>query len=136
VAQQKLLFDGGSTDEYWLFSFQLPADYGSGGTLRGIFKMTSANSGNISMSGSIVCSANTSSDDDGLAYNTVATTGAVSVPGTQGQTKEFTLALTTTGMAAQRSCKAFIGRDASDTTNDTATGDLELVNLNLEYTRQ
>lgn len=131
VTQMKLLFDA-TTDEHWLFSLLLPGDYASGGTLRGEFKMTSATTGNIQMKASQVTTADAASDTNKI-FETVTTTGAVAVPGTAGIIKEFTITLTTTGMAANEKCVLFIGRDPDDA-NDTATGDLELIALNLEYT--
>ena len=49
ATQLKLLFDG-ATDEHWLFSFLLPGNYASGGTLRGKVKFTSAITGTATRS--------------------------------------------------------------------------------------
>lgn len=132
----KLLFDG-TTDEHWTFSLLLPNDYTSGGTLRGVVIFTSATTGVAGMKGSIVCSTNASTDNDAMVFNTVTYSSAISAPGTQGQSAPFTVALTTTGMAANRHCNGFIGRDADNTGGaaDDITTDLELESLNLEYLR-
>lgn len=132
ATQLKLLFDG-TTDEHWLFQFMLPGDYSSAGTLRGTVKFTSATSGTAIMKGSQVSTVNSSTDDDALTFATVTTSGSITAPGTQGQTVEFTITLTTTNMAANRKIIVFIGRDP-DNASDTITTDLELLSLNFEYT--
>jgi hypothetical protein len=132
ATQLKLLFDA-STDEHWLFSLLIPADYASGGTLRGTIKFTSATSGVAIMKAAQVTSVDSSTDDDALAFGTADVSASITAPGTQGQTIGFTVALTTTNMAASRKSVIFIGRDA-DNASDTAAGDVELLALNLEYT--
>jgi hypothetical protein len=132
VTQQKLLFDG-ATDEHWTFQIQIPGDYASGGTLRGVVKFTSATSGTARMKAGQVTTVNSSTDDDALVYVAADLSGDITAPGTQGQSVQFTIALTTTNMAANRKCCLFIGRDP-DHANDTITTDLELVSLMLEYT--
>ena len=89
------------------------------------------------MKGSIVCSTDSSTDNDAMVFNTVAYSSAIAAPGTQGQTKSFTIALTATGAAANRHCAGFIGRDAdnSGAVGDDITTDTELIVLNLEYVR-
>lgn len=129
----KLLFDG-TTDEHWMFSLLLPEDYASGGTLRGIAKFTSATSGTAIMKAGQVTTVNSSSDDDALVFVAADVSSSITAPGTQGQTVPFTIALTATNMAANRQCRLFIGRDP-DNGSDTITTDLELLSLNLEYTR-
>lgn len=130
TSQLKLLFDA-STDEHWMFSFLTPGDYASGGTLRGILKMTSATTGTTGMKGGQVTTVDASTDDDALAFAAADLSASITVPGTQGQTVPFTVALTTTNMAANRKCVMFIGRHAA---GDSATGDAELLGLNFEYT--
>lgn len=132
VTQLKLLFDG-ATDEHWLFSLLLPGDYASGGTLRGKVKFTSAVTGNAIMKASQKATIDSSTDDDALAFVAAVLSAAIAAPATQGQVVEFTVALTTTDMAANRKCVIFIGRDP-DNASDTITTDLELLALNFEYT--
>ena len=128
----KLLFDG-TTDEHWLFSFLIPGDYSSGGTLRGTVKFTSATSGTAIMKGGQGTSVDSSTDDDALVFAAADVSASISAPGTQGQTIGFTIALTATSMAANRKIVVFIGRDP-DNASDTITTDLELLALNFEYT--
>ncbi len=128
----KLLFDGVSTNEYWLFSILIPGDYSSGGTIRLTYKMTSATTGDVKWIASQGTSVDGSTDHDALALVAAASVTST-VPGTQGQTKTETITLTTTNMAANRACTISIGRDASDTGTDTAAGDAELLNAVFEY---
>jgi len=132
ATQMKLLFDA-ATDEHWTFSFMIPGDYSSNGTLRGKVKFTSATTGNAIMKGGQVSSVDSSTDDDALVFVAGDVSSAVAAPGTQGQTIGFTITLTSTNMSANRKIVVFIGRDA-DNASDTATGDLELLALNFEYT--
>ena len=132
ATQLKLLFDG-TTDEHWLFSFLLPGNYASGGTLRGTVKFTTATSGTAVMKAGQVTSIDSSTDDDALAFVAADESSAISAPGTQGQTIGFTIVLTATNMAANRKIVVFIGRDPDNASDDIAT-DLELLGLNFEYT--
>ncbi|HUS95672.1 MAG TPA: hypothetical protein VMX97_02915 [Hyphomicrobiaceae bacterium] len=132
ATQLKLLFDG-TTDEHWLFSFLLPGDYSSGGTLRGKAKFTTATTGTAVMKGGQVTSVDGSTDDDALVFAAGDVSSAISAPGTQGWTVGFTIALTATNMAANRKIVVFIGRDP-DNGSDDITTDLELLALNFEYT--
>jgi len=131
ATQLKLLFDA-ATDEHWLFSFMLPGDYASGGTLRLKAKMTSATTGNVVMKAGQVTDIDSSTADGSKVFAAGDVSAATAVPATAGQTFEITITLTTTDMAANRHCVIFIGRDA-DNVNDTATGDLELLSANFEY---
>lgn len=128
----KLLFDA-TTDEHWLFNLLTPGDYASGGTLRGVAKFTSATTGNAIMKAGQVSSTDASTDDDAVVFAAGDLSASIAAPGTQGQTVSFTIALTATNMAANKTMRLFIGRDP-DHASDTAIGDLELLSLNLEYT--
>ncbi len=132
VTQIKLLFDG-ATDEHWIFGFLMPSDYLSGGTLRGKVKFTTATSGTAIMKAGQKSSTDSSTDDDASVYVAADVSSSITAPGTQGQTIGFTITLTTTDMAASRKINIFIGRDP-DNASDTITTDLELLDLNFEYT--
>jgi len=131
-SQLKLLFDG-STDEHWMFTVLLPGDYASGGTLRGKVKFTAATSGSAIMKAGQASTTDSSTDDDAKVFTAADVSSSITAPATQGQVVEFTIALTTTGMAVHRFCSVFIGRDP-DNASDTIATDLELLALNLEYT--
>ena len=61
--------------------------------------------------------------------------GSVTVPGTAGYLDEISITLThADSVAANDYVKVRVGRDADDGTNDTATGDAEVVAISLEYT--
>jgi hypothetical protein len=130
ATQLKLLFDA-ATDSHWMFSLIIPSTYVSGGTLRGKFKMASATSGNIIMKASQITVSDTAQDNASV-FPAPASSGAVAVPGTAGAIAQFTITLPTTNFSPNRKCVIFIGRDADDA-GDTATGNLELTNLNFEY---
>lgn len=132
TTQLKLLFDG-ATDEHWEFQFALPGNWSSGGTLRGKAKFTSATSGNAIMKAGVAFTTDGSTDDDSLVFAAADVSASVAAPATQGQTVEFTIALTMTGAAVNRKCVVFVGRDP-DNASDTVTTDLELLSLVLEYT--
>jgi hypothetical protein len=132
ATQLKLLFDA-ATDEHWMFAFQIPGDYASGGTLRGTFKMTSATASDVIWKGGQASSVNSSTAQGAIVFAAGDLATAVTVPGTAGHTIGFTITLTTTNMAVNRHMELFIGRDA-DNAGDTATGDAELLSLNFEYT--
>lgn len=130
VTQTKINFvSTGNT--FWTFNYQIPAEYTSGGTLRGKFKMASATTGNVEWRAGQVSTIDLSTNDNSLAFAASDTTGSVSVPGTLGHVKEFTITLTTTNMLANRKMALFIGRDTSVGSN--ATGDAELVSLAFEF---
>lgn len=127
----KLAF-GDAVDQHWMFNFLLPGDYASGGTLRGKLKMETATTGNVIMKAGQVTTIDGSTDDDAVVFAAGDLSAAIAAPGTQGQTVEFTIALTATNMAANRKIALFIGRD-QDNGSDTMTGKAELVGLNFEY---
>lgn len=132
VSQLLLLFDP-TIDEHWMFSFLIPGDWASGATLHGVLKCAIAITGNIIMKGGQFSSVDGSTNDLTALFTAADLSAAIAAPGVIGQTVSFTIALTTTGMAINRKCIIFIGRDA-DHASDTTTGDVELLSLNLEYT--
>lgn len=126
-------WDFTSSEQHILFpGLSVPSDYVSGGTLRLIFKMLSATSGNILMKAAVAIAVNLSTDDDAIIFSSVTTSGAVSVPGTQGQVKELTIALTMTNAAPNRKMVLMIG---SEGTGWTAAGTLRLMSAKFEYVR-
>lgn len=125
----ELLFDA-ATDEHWMFSFQMPGDYASGGTLRGKIKSATVSAGNAIMKAGISPSTGAVNDD---LFNAGDLSSAVALPATAEQEVEFTIALTVTSVVANGRVVVFVGRDA-DNASDTATGDVKLTSLNFEYT--
>jgi hypothetical protein len=113
-----------------LTDFIMPEDYASGNiTVKSYFSMVSATSGNVvihirflSVADGADASASGTSQED-----------TVSVPGTAGLLKIYTQSVTfATGGAGEllRACIRRIGSSGSD----TATGDMRMIGIKLEYT--
>lgn len=124
-----------ATDEHLCWTFIMPGDYSSGGTLRFIAKAASATSGAAYIKASIAFTTDSTTDDDAVAYAT-PTGASWAAPATQGQTVMGTIALTMTSVVANRKVEVFLGRDADGTLGtDDMTGDWYLVaGPVLEYT--
>jgi hypothetical protein len=118
-------FDGGTSNEYarWLLVMPEAASLGSGLKATVRFTMTSATSGNVRWGFQVMrMNADVSVD----SFDT-AVEGHVAVSADIDDPTSITLTLTTIdSVAAQEAYIVEIYRDASDTTNDTATGDAEL----------
>jgi hypothetical protein len=122
-----------ATDEHLCWSFLMPSNYSSGGTLRFTGKAASATSGAAYLKAGLVASIDSSTDDDAVAYLT-PTGASWSAPATQGQPLVGSIALTVTNVAANRKVELFFGRDADGTLGtDDMTGDFYLLALHLEY---
>lgn len=126
-------FDGGSTDEYMDFLCRLSEDYDGGGLTFGIaFMMSTATSGNVRLGIAIRRIADDAEDVDGSqSYDFNEAT--VAVASAAGELKYTTITFTDgadmDSWAAGEYAVVRFRREASDTTNDTATGDMELVSL-------
>ena len=126
-----LLFDP-TTDEHWMWPFELPGDYVSGGTVRLKYtnKGTSANGVTWKAAAAIAVTGTT--DLDAIVFDTVVTTN--STPSTTtGIVTEATLTLTMTNAAANRQMVLMVGRDP-DNASDTNASDMALVGATFEYT--
>ena len=122
-----------TTDEDTSWEFPVPANYLSGGTVL-ISWFATPTSGNVILKASVYVATASSSDiDTSAAYNTVDTSGAVAVPGTSGQFKQTSIALTSPGLAAGRWASLTIGRDAN-AGGDTAAGDVRVIGVSFQYT--
>jgi hypothetical protein len=131
VTQEVLAFDA-ATDEHAMWAFTMPANYGSGGTIKGKVKAASATSGSFVVKAGIAPCEDGTDDDDALVFNTVGT-DTVTVPAVQGELVEFEILLTMTNVAAGRKCVLFVGRDA-DNGSDNGAGDMLMVGtVNLEF---
>lgn len=129
VSHFSLLFDP-TTDEHWMFHFQMPGDYASGGTLRGKIR-SAATSGNVIMKAGISESTGDVTNDVFLAADL---SSAIAISGTANQEVEFTIALTMTNVAANDNVVIFIGRDADNASDTVNSNDVELDVLSFEYT--
>lgn len=130
-----LAFDA-STAETAYWTFIVPQ--GFTGTMSAIVKynMASATSGKVDFTGAI--EAITSGDavdlDATTSFDTANAITAPTVPGTAGYEQDFTITLTNQDSAAAGDYARFLlTRDATDATNDTATGDCYVLGVELRY---
>lgn len=123
-----------TTDENTSWAFRVPSDYSSGGTVILQWCCTGATSGNVVWKCSIYVATASSSDvDTSAAFNAVDTFAADAVPGTAGQFKTSSQALTSPGLAANRFAIVMVGRDANNG-SDTAAADARLLSASFQYT--
>ena len=130
VSYVTLLFDQ-STDEHWMWQFHMPGDYVSGGTIHLVWG-AAVTTGDVVWKAGIEIATASSTDLDAAIFNAADAAAASTVPGTVGQVKETTIALTMTGAGADLACVVFVGRDA-DAGGDTAAGDAALFAAALSY---
>lgn len=127
-----LSFDAG-TDEGRIWSGRVSRGYGGTLTINGAFYMASATSGNVVLAAQIAA---VSSGDASVTAKTFATvnTTTVAVPGAAGTEQSFSITMTNADslVAGDRFILVFY-RDA-DNGSDTATGDMNLVLLDLFFT--
>lgn len=123
-----------TTKEFLYWSFRMPSDYASGPTLKVQYKMASATSGNVVIEGRLAAITPTdATDGDAKALGSANTTGANAVAGTAGYVKEISLALTNDdSLAAGDWATVMLARAPADA-NDTASGDMEVIAVSLEY---
>jgi len=128
-------FDAG-TDEMLHWSFRMPANYASAPVLKVLFKMASATSGNVIIEGRVVAiTPGDATDLDADAFATTNTSSATAVPATTaGKIGEISLALTNEDSAAAGDFVIIYLRRDADNGSDTATGDMEVVAVSLDYT--
>jgi hypothetical protein len=129
--QQWLLFDP-ATDEHWMWTFHLPGDYSSGGTVRLTWSTKGTSTNAVFWKAAIAIAIVGTTDFDAIVFDTVVT-GSGNGAATQGITTQTTVALTMTNAAANRACVLMIGRDA-DNASDTNASDAVLHAVMFEYT--
>jgi hypothetical protein len=127
------LFDA-STDEYIVSQFVVPTDFTAAPILRVFYKMASATSGKVNFGCRVaVLSANDAADMDADSYAT-ANEASATVPGTAGYLAYLDIPITNAdGMVAGDHVCIALFRDADDGTDDTATGDAEVIGATLRY---
>ena len=133
-SRPQLLFDD-TTPEICYWTFRWPADYLSGPILKVQYKMDTATSGTVEFEASVMAvSDGDSANVDTDSYDT-ANSGSATVPGSTGYLDEISITLTNAdSVAAGDFVSIRLARDADDGTNDTATGDCEVIAASLEYT--
>lgn len=122
-----------TTAQSMRWRFRMPENYASAPVLKLQYSMASATTGTVELDASL-WAATTGEDVDTESYDTV-NVGTETVPGTAGLSGEISVTLTNAdSLAAGDLVALLVTRDATDVTNDTATGDLELRAVSLEYT--
>lgn len=132
-ARPALAFDA-STQETCYWTFVAPSDIT--GTMTAVisYMMASATSGNIEFEVAVeaVTEADATDLDATTSFDTVNSSGADAVPGTAGHLGQVSVTLTNQdSIAAGDLVRVSVSRDADDATNDTATGDLYLLAVEL-----
>ena len=114
----------------------MPVNYASGPVLKLQYSMASATSGEVVLAAEIMAVSDGDSQDiDSESFDTINTSASTTVPATAGHLDEISITLTNAdSLAAGDFVLLRISRDASDTVNDDASGDLELRNISIEYT--
>lgn len=118
-----------AADEALIWSFLVPSNYGSGGTIRGRYRMASATTGMVVWKASEAGAEQSSEVADALSFDAPSTVSSA-VAGTLGQIKEFEIEVGVWAAGALQFL--MLGRDADDV-GDTATGDAILVGAVFEY---
>jgi hypothetical protein len=132
-ARPVLAFDASSSEiVYWT----LAAPQGLTGALSCVitYMMASATSGNIEFEVAVeaITDADATDLDATTSFATVNSSGPITVPGTAGYIDQVSVTLTNDdSVAAGDYFRISIGRDSDDATNDTATGDLYLLTVEL-----
>lgn len=128
-------FDG-TVKEQLMFSFRMPVNYASSPVLKLQFKMTAATTGTVVMEGRLAAvTPGDATDVDTKAFAASNASASTTVPATTaGKLGEISIALTNAdSLAAGDFVVLYVARLPADA-GDTATSDLELVAISLEYT--
>lgn len=129
-----LSFDA-TTDEGRIWNGRVPRGFGSTLTVNGSFYMASATSGNVVLAAQIAC---ISDADAGVTAKVLATenSSTVAVPGVAGTAKAFSITMTNADSIAAGDFFSLAFRRDADNGSDTATGDLNLLLLDLYFSLQ
>lgn len=129
----RLLFDA-TTDEAVVYGFRMPENYASGGVLKIQYTMTSATTGTVEYEALVMAVTDADSADVATASFSTLAVGSATVPGTAGYLDEISITLSMDSAVAGDFIYIYLSTDSDDGTNDTATGDREVVMLSFEYT--
>jgi len=134
----KLLFDA-TTDESGVWIFPMPNNYSSDPLLDIIFSMASGESNEVQFEGAIRCVTPTTDTEviDQADWSSLFSNCAVGTPttvsATAGESYLQTVTLNDDSCAADDWVAIFMSTDANDATNDDASGDREVIGLNLNF---
>lgn len=128
-----------TTDEAAVFTGVLPRNYAGGGITAYVhYAMTSATTGKVRWEASIERIGDGSQDIDADGFASAQGVNVAAVDGTSGNVDIAAIAFTNgaqmDSIAVGESFRIKIERKPSDTTNDTATGDAELLAVELKET--
>lgn len=128
-----------TADEAAVFSSVLPRQYAGGGlTVYLHYAMTSATTGKVRLDASIERIGDGQQDIDSDGFAAAQSVNVAAVPGTTGHVDIVSIAFTDgaqmDSLAAGEGFRLKVERKPSDTTNDTAAGDLELVKVEIKET--
>lgn len=130
----QLAFDA-TTQEFVQWQFRLPANYASTPVIKAQYKMASATTGGVVIEVRVLAvSDGDSTDVDAAAYSTANTSAGSTVPGTAGYLDEISLSLSNVNSWAAGDYVSLLFSRAPADANDTATGDMEVIAVSLEYT--
>lgn len=123
-----------ATDEWACWSDRMPVNYASAPVAKVVYKMASATTGDVVLDVRLgATTPGDAVDEDAQDYGS-ANTATNTVPGTAGHTKEVSITLTNAdSIAAGDLYSIRVARNGSSG-SDTATGDLELLAVVIEYT--
>jgi hypothetical protein len=132
----RILFDDTTQECVW-WQFVMPPDYGTSPQVRVLYSMLSASSGGVSVDISVMAvTPGDSADINTDSYATVNNCDDAAVPGTVGFLGQIVCPLTNNdSMSAGDLTKIKLCRAPADSA-DTSTGDLEIVGVMLEFTKQ
>lgn len=119
------------TDEYRIYSFNIPENYASALVVKVSYSMASATTGNVALR----VKARSISDNSVIkdaSFGSQETSADNAVPGTAGIKKTITLTLVTSFSAGQ-SIAVEIGRE-NTTSGTNATGDMHIWDISITYT--
>jgi len=130
----QLVFDA-ATDEHVIFSFPLPGDYASGGTLRVKWKRKSGTGAANAVWKAAVAALTAGGTEvpDSKAFSTVATT-TTAAGTTANAVQETTITLTMDSAAAGDMLYLMLGRDGDNAADTLDAIDACVVGVTFEYT--
>jgi len=131
----RLLFDA-TTDEAAVWQFKLPEDWNTHKSIDIDYTANSATSGTVEYEVDIMCSSDGDAADVGTASFPGVAVGSATVPGTAGYPDIISITPTDDSCVAGDMMWVFLSTDANDGTNDTATGDREVIGVTYKYYRK
>lgn len=132
----RLAFDP-NAKEYAAWQFRMPATYSSSPVVKIQYIATANATGAGLVDFEVAIMAISDGDSQTLNVNSYDTVnaGSATVPTTDGYLDEVSITVTNNdSVAAGDYVRLQIARDATDATNDTVGGDIEVVNVSFQYT--